>query len=201
MKETLITLLRDRNCPTELYRQATDELGTVLAIEAAALLPRKTVTVETPLAKAQGTSFDKPPLLVPILRSGLVLLPPFLRFYPSAPIGFIGARRDEKTAIAELYYKKLPPFTPDTPILLLDPMIATGGSATLAVKVLKESGAQEKQISLISFIASPEGIAHFQATYPEVPLIVAQIDEGLTPDKWIVPGLGDFGDRYFGTLM
>lgn len=199
MKKTLITTLRDRSTSIEQFRQAADQLGTVLAVECDALFPKATIFVDTPLARTHGVCFKHESVLVPILRSGLVLLPPFLRFHPGAHVGFIGTRRDEKTAIPELYYTKLPPFNPDNPILLLDPMIATGGSAALAVKVLKAAGAMEKQITLIAFIASPEGIAHFQKECPEVGLVIAQVDEGLDEKKRIIPGLGDFGDRYFGT--
>ncbi|MBS0635222.1 MAG: uracil phosphoribosyltransferase [Verrucomicrobia bacterium] len=199
MKKTLITILRNRNTPIEQYRQAADQLGTVLAVECDSLFPKATLFVDTPLARTHGVCFKHEFVLVPILRSGLALLPPFMRFHPGAGIGFIGTRRDEKTAIPELYYANLPPFTQDNPILLLDPMIATGGSAALAVKVLKDAGAVEKQITLISFIASPEGITRFQKDCPEVGLVVAQVDEGLDEQKRILPGLGDFGDRYFGT--
>lgn len=199
MKKTLITVLRNRHASIEQFRQATDQLGTVLAVECDALFPKATVFVETPLARTHGVCFKHESVLVPILRSGLVLLPPFMRFHPNAKVGFIGARRDEETAIPELYYQKLPAFTHDNPILLLDPMIATGGSAALAVKTLKEAGAIEKQITLISFIASPEGITRFQKECPEVGVVVAQVDEGLDDKKRIIPGLGDFGDRYFGT--
>lgn len=200
MKKALITILRNRNTSTEQYRQATDLLGTVLAVECEALFPKATVFVDTPLARAGGVCFKQDFVLVPILRSGLVLLPPFMRFYPGASIGFVGMRRNEITAIPELYYTKLPPFNQDNPILLLDPMIATGGSASLAVNILKSAGAVEKQITLVAFIASPDGIMHFQKQCPEVSLVVAQVDEGLDEQKRIIPGLGDFGDRYFGTV-
>lgn len=200
MKKTLITILRNRDSTVEEFRKAADLLGTVLAVECDSLFPKATIFVETPLARTHGTCFKHPFVLVPILRSGLTLLPPFMRFHPDASVGFIGARRDEATAIPKLYYTNLPPFTQDNPILLLDPMIATGGSASLAVKVLKEAGAVENQITLISFIASPEGISSFQKECPEVNLIVAQVDEGLNDHKFIMPGLGDFGDRYFGTI-
>lgn len=199
MKKTLITILRNRNTSTEQFRQATDQLGTVLAVECDNLFPKTTMFVETPLARTHGVCFKHESVLVPILRSGLVLLPPFMRLHPGASIGFIGTRRDEKTAIPELYYTKLPSFNHDNPILLLDPMIATGGSAALAVKVLKAAGAVEKQITLIAFIASPDGITRFQKEFPEVGLVVAQVDEGLDEQKRIIPGLGDFGDRYFCT--
>lgn len=199
MKKTLITILRNRKTSVEQYRQAADQLATVLAVECDALFPKATLFVDTPLARTHGVCFKHESVLVPILRSGLVLLPPFMRFHPGASIGFIGTRRDEKTAIPELYYTKLPPFNHDNPILLLDPMIATGGSAALAVQVLKSAGAVEKQITLIAFIASPDGIARFQMECPDVGLVVAQVDEGLDEQKRIIPGLGDFGDRYFGT--
>ena len=201
MKRTLITVLRNRDATMEQYRNATDQLGTVLAVECDALFPKATVFVDTPLARTHGACFKHESVLVPILRSGLVLLPPFLRFHPGAKVGFIGIRRNEETAIPELYYNKLPSFTNDNPILILDPMIATGGSAAMAVKTLKAAGAMEKQITLISFIAAPEGITRFQNECPEVGVVVAQVDEGLDDKKRIIPGLGDFGDRYFGTDM
>ncbi len=199
MKRTLITVLRDKNTTTEQYRQAADQLGTVLAVECDSLFPKTARFVDTPLMRTHGVQFKRESVLIPVLRSGLVMLPPFMRFHPSAKIGFIGARRDEKTAIAELYYKKLPAFTQNNPILLLDPMIATGGSAALAVKELLHSGACQKQITVIAFIAAPEGLSHLQNLYPEIGVVVAQVDEGLNAQKFIVPGLGDFGDRYFGT--
>jgi uracil phosphoribosyltransferase len=198
MKKILITTLRNTNTSIDQFRQAADLLGTVLAVESAAILQKKTLFVQTPLAETHGVSFKHEPILVPILRSGLVLLPPFLRSHPQALVGFIGMRRDELTAQAHLYYSKLPTITPNHPIFLLDPMIATGGSASLAVRVLKEAGAEEKQITLVSFIASPQGIRHFQKECSETGLIVAQVDEGLDDQMRIIPGLGDFGDRYFG---
>lgn len=199
MKKKLMTVLRNRNTCTEKYREAADQLGTVLAVECDTLFPKTTMFVDTPLARTQGVCLKQKFVLVPILRSGLVLLPPFIRFYPESTVGFIGIRRDEKTAAPELYYTKLPCFNHENAILLLDPMIATGGSATLAVKILKEAGAVEKQITLISFIASPEGMDRFKKECPEARLVVAQVDDGLDEQKRILPGLGDFGDRYFGT--
>ena len=199
MKKTLITTLRNKNSSIEEFRQATDQLGTVLAIEAGALYPKKNIFIDTPLMSTHGTAFNHDPLLIPILRSGLCLLSPFMRFYPRANVGFIGICRDEETAKPKLYYLKIPAFTPETPIFILEPMIATGGSALLAIKKIKALGAKARQITLISFIASPEGITAFQKECPEVNLVIAQVDEGLNDKKWILPGLGDFGDRYFGT--
>lgn len=199
MKKILISALRNRNTPVELYRQTSDQLGSVLAVESASRIPKTVVSIETPFAPTKGEVIQQEVVLVPILRSGLVLLPPFLKFYPTSPIGFIGMRRDEETKLPHLYYLNLPKLTPNSFVFLLDPMIATGGSASLAVKILKEAGAIESRITLISFIASPEGAAHFQAQCPEAGLMVAQIDEGLNAEKFILPGLGDFGDRYFQT--
>lgn len=200
MKETLLTVLRDRNTSLKEYRRAADQLSTILAVEASAAIPKKKVPVDTPIAAAQGESFAKEIVLVPILRSGLVLLYPFMHFYPSAKVGFIGTLRDEETAIAHLYYSKLPKIGNDAAVLLLDPMIATGGSACLAVKLLQEAGVAEEQITLVSFIGAPEGISHFRKECPKAGLIAGHIDEKLNPQKFIYPGLGDFGDRYFGTV-
>lgn len=198
MKKILISILRNQNTMIEAYRQAAEQLSTLLAIESSQFLPRQTLLIQTPLAQTNGVYLENNMILVPVLRSGLVLLPSFLHFYPKARVGFIGARRDEKTAIAELYYLKLPALSSDTNILILDPMIATGGTASLAIKTLIESGAEEKKITLISFISSPDGRKRLQEEYPNVGLLIAQIDEGLDPAKRIIPGLGDFGDRYFG---
>lgn len=199
MKSLLITTLRNKSTPREQFRRAAKELATLLAIEAADLFEMEEKSVATPLATTQGYFRKRECLLVPILRSGLVMLSPFLDLYPAAKVGFIGAKRDEKTAIAKLYYSNIPPIEKDAPIFLLDPMIATGGSASLAVDLLKEAGADEKNITLISFIAAPEGVAAFLSHCKKAQCRVAQVDEKLTPDKWILPGLGDFGDRYFGT--
>ncbi|MBN9377523.1 MAG: uracil phosphoribosyltransferase [Chlamydiales bacterium 38-26] len=198
MKKILISILRNQNTSIDAYRQAAEQLSNLLAIESSQFLPKQHFVIQTPLAQTDGVQFENHTVLIPVLRSGLVLLPPFLHYYPKARVGFIGARRDEKTAIAELYYLKLPPLSKDTNILLLDPMIATGGTASLAIKTLIESGAEEKQITLISFISSPDGMKRLQEEYPTVGLLIAQIDEGLDPAKRIIPGLGDFGDRYFG---
>lgn len=199
MKDILLTRLRDRNATLEQFRDAAEKLGLLLAIEAAAQLPKKSVTVETPLASTKGEKLSSQVVLVPILRSGLIFLPSFLHYYPNALVGFIGIRREEVTAIPHLYYSKLPPFTKDYRIVVLDPMLATAGSANLAIQVLKESGAAEEQIILASAIAAPEGIKRLKEEVPGVKIVALQIDEKLNAQKFIFPGLGDFGDRYFGT--
>lgn len=202
MKETLITILRNRHSTIDEFREATELLGSILAYESGALLSKTTISVETPISTTHGTVIKHQPLLIPILRAGLALLNPFMRCYKKATVGFIGIQRidqgDKTTSNLEAYYENIPTFNPETPILLLDPMMATGGSSILAVNYLKSRGANENQINLISFLASPEGVKAFQMVCPEVNLLIAKVDEGLDANKWIVPGLGDFGDRYFG---
>lgn len=200
MKEALLTVLRNRDTAMENFRQAAEKLATLLAIESHAFFHKTRISLNTPLMPSSGACYNQEFTLVPILRSGLTLLPSFMKFYSNTKIGFIGMCRDEITAIASLYYIKLPVIKRDTAILLLDPMIATGGSAALAVNELKKAGALENQITLVSFIASQQGISHFKEKCPEVNLIVAQVDEGLDKEHRIIPGLGDFGDRYFGTV-
>lgn len=199
MKRVLLSQLRDRNATLATFRQAADQLATVLAVEASSRLSKREIAVKTPLANTQGLCFCDPLVLVPILRSGFAMLPSFLRFFPDALVGFIGVRRNEETAEAHLYYSNLPSLSNDQSIFILEPMIATGGSSVLAVNLLKEAGALESQITLITFLGAPEGIQFFKEQCPQADLVVAQIDEGLNDHKWILPGLGDFGDRYFGT--
>ena len=199
MKQQLMAILRNRETTMERFREATERLAEVLAAESAAYIPKKTISVCTPLEETTAEVIDGQVVLVSILRAGLTFLPSFLKFYPSALIGFVGARRNEATAIPELYYKKLPPISSKNPVLLLDPMLATGGSCCLAIRLLLEAGASESQITLISAVAAPEGIKHLKEEHPEVHVIVAQTDERLNDKKFICPGLGDFGDRFFGT--
>jgi len=199
MKKILISILRDRTTSIEGFRTAADQLSNVMAIESAAILTKTTTSLETPMAPTHGVRFKPSIMLVPILRSGLVMLPAFLRYHPTAHVGFIGAHRDEVTALPKLDYSNLPQITKDHHILVLDPMIATGGSASMASKILKKAGAIESQITMVSFIAASEGLMHFQEKFPDINVIVAQVDDKLDKNKFIVPGLGDFGDRFFGT--
>lgn len=196
----MISTLRQEKTSLKDFREAADRLATLLAAESGKELPRKKIEIKTPLESTEGEVLLHEPLLVPILRSGLTLLPAFLQFYPKAPVGFVGMKRDEATAIPKLYYKHLPTLTKETPVFLLDPMIATGGSASLAIEELKKEGALEKNISLIACVASPEGVQYLEKTYPELSLHIAELDQGLNKSKFIVPGLGDYGDRYFGEV-
>lgn len=198
MKDVFLTILRDRASSVAQYRQATDQLGRIIAAESGMFLQKTSQIVQTPLGSAQGAAVAHQPLLVPILRSGLALLFPFISIYPHASVGILGIRREEKTALPHLYYSNLPPFEKKAPLFLLDPMIATGGSATLAIKILKEAGADEAHIILFGIVASQEGLDHITSRYPKVRFHLVHVDPELNAQKMIVPGLGDFGDRFFG---
>ena len=199
MKSLLITKLRDKESSLEEFRTAAYHLGDTLAHITMSHFQKKEITVETPLGETTGACFDEPVVLVPILRAGLVLLPPFLSLFPWARVGIIGLRRNETTAIADKYYENFPELSYKDHIIVLDPMLATGGSAINAIKCLLEKGADLNKIKMVCMIGATEGIQAFKAEYPSIDLIIAQEDSVLTDDKFIYPGLGDFGDRFFGT--
>ncbi|OJU80032.1 MAG: uracil phosphoribosyltransferase [Chlamydia sp. 32-24] len=199
MKDILISTLRDKNTSLLEFREAANRLTLLLAAEAVELMPKTKITLETPLAKTEGFKLASDPVLLPILRSGLALLPSFITYFPFATIGFIGTVRDEKTANPKLYYKNLPPLE-QHPIIILEPMIATGGTVLLVIDLLKQQNADLKKLFIVSFIGSKEGVNLLKDKFPETNLIIAQVDPSLNDKKFIIPGLGDFGDRYFGTI-
>ncbi len=166
MKELLISILRNRDTSMEEFRSAATKLATLLACESGPFVNGVEVAIETPLGTAKGKEVKGQVVLISILRAGLTFLSPFLDFYPEALVGFVGARRDEKTAEPHLYYTKLPPLSPEDSILLLDPMLATGGSSSLAVKLIKEAGGKGNNITLISAIAAPEGVDRLKKEHP-----------------------------------
>lgn len=199
MKESLIATLRDRSTSRAEYRGTTEKLGWVLAAEAADHLAQEERTVQTPLAPATGLFVKNSIVLIPILRAGAALLPAFMRFFDKARVGFLGMKRDEETAEAEMYYCNLPPIAPDEDVVILEPMIATGGSSCMAIEALIQQGVLEEQILFVSVIAATEGLDKLRKAHPKVRLLVGQEDKELNDVKFIVPGLGDFGDRFFGT--
>ena len=164
------------------------------AIRSVPLFKKK---VETPLAPADGFYISKSIVFVPVLRAGISMLFSVKDFLPWAPVGFIGLERDEKTAVAREYYQKFPADLKNQLVLVLDPMLATGGSLVDTISALKKKGAAS--ISVVCILAAPEGIQTIQNHYPEIQIYTAAIDSHLTKEKFILPGLGDFGDRYFGT--
>lgn len=196
----LITRLRKKQSTIRQFRDASDDLAYVLAAAAMKYLPVKEVEIETVLAPTKGYEYKNGTILVPILRSGESLLPPFLQFFRKAKVGTLGLERDEKTAEASIYYKKLPKINPNDTILVLDPMLATGGSSGKAIEIIIENGAKEENIVFVGVIAATEGLATITAKFPNIKkIIVAAVDKELNSQKFIVPGLGDYGDRYFGT--
>lgn len=199
MKSTLITTLRDKSTPIEQFRSAGEKVSSYLAHLALNQMEMDTKTIQTPVGPATGFACHNSVVLVPILRAGLAMLPSFMDLFPHSRVGMIGLVRDEKTASAEFYYEKLPKFTPNDRVILLDPMLATGGSTVKAIELLIARGVSEEQIMGVFIISAPEGIAYVSERYPKVQLIIAQQDDRLNSVKYIDPGLGDFGDRYFGT--
>lgn len=199
MKNALLTILRNKLTGRHIFRQATEQLSFLLAGEAGDHLIKQKISVETPLQETQGEHLLEKIAIIPILRAGLAMLPAFLKYYPDAAVGFFGMRRDEETKRPHLYYENLPPLTPDYNVVVIDPMIATGGSGALALKKILERGVPDRNIIYVGIIAAPEGIAKLKAQAPGLNIVVAAIDEKLNKDAFIVPGIGDFGDRYFGT--
>lgn len=182
-KDALLSILRKRTGNSASFRSAADELATLLAKDVAS-------AISTP----------KPSIvLVPILRSGLALLPAFLHVFPDAKVGFVGLKRNEKTLKAKCYYQNFPKILKQNTFIVLDPMLATGGSAIDAVRLIVKAGVREERIIFIGVISAPEGIAQLRKHFPLVRIGVTVEDDGLDTHGFIVPGLGDFGDRYFGT--
>ena len=193
-----LTLLRSVDCDTAQFRALVEEISNLLTYEATKDLETEAHEIQTPLEPMTGVAVSgKKVAVVPILRAGLGMVDGVLRMIPVARIGHIGLYRDEETLEPVTYYEKLPDDLEHRDVFLLDPMLATGGSVTVAVDKVKAAGA--KHIKLLAILAAPEGIARLQADHPDVDIIVAGIDEKLNEKGYIVPGLGDAGDRLFGT--
>ena len=189
--------LRDAATAPEQFRALTERISVVLGAEALADLPQREVEVVTPLGPALGHRIGIDVVVVPVMRAGLAMLPGLLQLVPLARVGFIGLRRDEQTAIASQYFERLPGQLADSHVVLIDPMLATGGSAVAALDLLTGAGA--RTVSLICIVAAPEGVAAVERAYPDVPIYAPVVDRELNAQKFIVPGLGDFGDRLYGT--
>jgi uracil phosphoribosyltransferase len=188
--------LRDRSTTPEEFRVLARKIITFLLYEATVDLEVKHGKVQTPLMQAAAISIAHEVVAIPVLRSGLGILGPVLELLPRVSVGYIGLERDDKTAVARIYYQKLPQLVDKVP-LLLDPMLATGGSAAQALDLIKEAGGRNPR--MICVVAAPEGVKALEARHPEVQIYTAALDEGLNDSSFIVPGLGDFGDRLFGT--
>lgn len=200
MKNVLLSILRDKNTDIKKFRETAEKLAYLLAGEVGDYLAKENVSIITPITKTKAIKLKNNIVLIPILRAALSMLPGFLKFFEYANIGFLGLRRDELTAIANLYYKNLPKIKKSDSVIILDPMIATGGTGLKAIEILKDLGVKEENIVFVSIICSKYGVNKIKKSYPKVKLIHVQVDSKLNTKKYIVPGLGDFGDRYFGTL-
>ena len=198
MKTALLTILRNKNTPQNQFRNASDKLSELLAAEAAKHIEMEPCCVETPIAHTQGCKPKHAIVLIPILRAGIAMLPAFMRIFDESRVGFFGIRRDEQTALPCLYYENIPFIGLNDQIIILDPMLATGGSALVVIEKLIGKGIKPHLITLVSIIAAPEGMARVKKSFPETDILVAAQDEKLNDQKFIVPGLGDYGDRYFG---
>lgn len=193
-----LTLIRDKNTGAKEFRELVKEVSMLMAYEVTRELPLEDVEVETPICVMKGKAIAGRKLaIVPILRAGLGMVDGFLSLLPAAKVGHVGLYRDPETLNPVEYYCKLPSDVPERDLLVLDPMLATGGSARAAIRFIKNRGA--RNIKLISIISCPEGIAAVHSEHPDVDIFVAAIDEKLNDHAYIVPGLGDAGDRLFGT--
>ncbi len=195
---TRLSRLRDASTSPAEFRRHLQGIGRLMAYEITANFPLREIQVETPLETATGFELERPIVLVPILRAGLGMVEGIQELLPEAFVGHIGLARNEATLQPERYYCKLPSVLPDAVVLLVDPMLATGNSSTEAARQIREAGARD--IRFINLVSAPEGIRHFRQCEPEVPIYTAAIDRQLNEKGYIVPGLGDAGDRYFGTL-
>ncbi len=193
-----VTLLRDKRTPKKIFKELVDEIAMLMAYEATADLILEPVEVETPLETTTGQRVaGKKLTLVPILRAGLGMVDGILKLVPSARVGHIGLYRDHDTLEPVDYYFKVPGDAAERDFLLLDPMLATGGSAVAAIAALKRAGAQ--RIRFLCLVAAPAGVARVHEAHPDVPIICAALDRELNAHGYILPGLGDAGDRLFGT--
>jgi uracil phosphoribosyltransferase len=197
LAEVALTVLRRVETSTDEFRQHARLISRILALHVLADLETASVDIDTPLERTEGQVLLQRVIFVPVLRAGLAMLDAMSDMVPGSRVGFVGLERDEATAIARSYYQNLPAQLASSEVIVLDPMLATGGSAIATVDLLKASAATS--IRLACIVAAPEGIAALTARHPDVHLVTTSVDRCLNEKKYILPGLGDFGDRYFGT--
>ncbi len=194
-----LSILRDKNTGVKQFRETVSEISALMCYEATRNLPTKEVEIETPVAVARCRVLSGKKLaIVPILRAGLGMVDAMINLMPSAKIGHIGLYRDPETHLPIEYYCKMPPDISERQVFIVDPMLATGGSASAAISILKKKYGC-KYITLMDIIASPEGVAVIRRDHPDVDMFVCSVDERLNENAYIIPGLGDAGDRIFGT--
>jgi uracil phosphoribosyltransferase len=193
-----LVVLRNKNTSSDSFRRAATRISVLLAAEATRDLPTTGISVDTPLGASGGRTIASDVIVVPVLRAGLGMLDAVLELIPQARVGHIGLQRDELTAIASQYYAKLPAGIDRSHVLMIDPMLATGGSAVAALDLLWRAGATN--VRIVCIVAAPEGVALVERHHPNVTIYTPVIDRALDSRKYIVPGLGDFGDRLYGTI-
>jgi uracil phosphoribosyltransferase len=191
-----LTRLRDRRTRPQEFRRVLSEVASLMLYEATRTFAVRKTQVRTPLAAANGFQLEREVVLVPVLRAGLGMLDSILQLLPNARVGFVGLKREESTLRALFYHQSLPPDLKRFEVILIDPMLATGGSTVAAMDLITEHGA--RQVRLVNLVASPEGIRHVRRHYPRLPIFTAAIDRKLNEKGYILPGLGDAGDRLFG---
>lgn len=192
-----LTRLRRKETDTKVFRETLGEIAGLMAYEITRDLPLKNISIETPLGKCETHELARDIVLIPILRAGLGMVEGISGLMPSARIGHLGMYRDHETLKPETYYSKFPDNLSDAVVMVLDPMLATGGSSSVAIKILKKHGAQT--IKLVCVVGAPEGVKKISEDHPDVQIYLAALDEKLNEKGYIVPGLGDAGDRLFGT--
>ena len=193
-----LSILRDKTTSTEAFRRHAGIVSKILILEATKHLALKATTITTPLTQTRGSVLKDEVVVVPVLRAGLAMLFALHDFLPAVNVGFVGLERDEKTAVAREYYRKLPKLFATHKVLVIDPMLATGGSFDDTLAILKRKGA--RHLTAVCIVAARAGISRVLSHHSEVPIVTAAVDEKLNSKAYIVPGLGDFGDRYFGTV-
>lgn len=189
--------LRDSTTHFAQFRRLAHRVGVILAAEATRDLATRPVSVQTPLETTTGQQLATDLVVVAVLRAGLSLVESVLELVPQARVGHVGLKRDEETAVAVKYSSHLPPDLGDSVVLLVDPMLATGGSAIMAIDILKDAGA--RRVRLLSIVSAPEGVEALERAHPDVDIYTPALDRQLNDRKYILPGLGDFGDRLYGT--
>ncbi|MFC1842379.1 uracil phosphoribosyltransferase [Candidatus Dependentiae bacterium] len=197
--DSLLTILRDKTTDCTNFQETTKKLSNYLAFETAQFLDFDNNPVQTPCGPFnQGIKLHKNPILISVYRAGLSLLDTFRTYFKGAPCGFFGIKRNEETAEAQMYYRNIPEIKEDDKIIILETMLATGGSLSMVISELKKAGAKEENIIVASVIAATQGIQALEIKYPNITIITVALDNELNEKKYIVPGLGDFGDRFFG---
>lgn len=192
-----LALIRDEKTGTKDFRETVSEIGMLMAYEVTRNLPTKKVLVKTPVGIAEAYTLAKEVVIVPILRAGLGMVDGITTLIPTAKVGHLGLYRDEKTLEPHEYYAKFPSIITEASVLIVDPMLATGGSVKHAIDILKARGV--KDISYVGLVGAPEGVRRIQQCHPDVDIYLAALDEKLNENGYIIPGLGDCGDRLFGT--